>query len=427
MNDVFQCIPRFLLDTVGLWMIAALIAAVLTWRKHQQLKQNTPPLECYILWITTILFFLLHMLFGMAAYFYYNAILYDSLDHNYILSFAGCVFDVQSNTEVTNYTGISIFYMLFSIVLLSLVTKTLDEEMTEETGWHILIGLMIIFVGVMVAPAFVGKFFGTLLGTYSTSDASSKYKTLEFIALIMGGVLAILGATTINRRANAQEENNMLHEKNNYLKEKRREDNRFQNLISGLGDKKTGVRIATFYRFYYLALKTRGENNGKFEKDVFEILYSYFRAMSSGIPDIQMPDDTKIECATSKSASLKAKYEYQTESQILFDILFKGRFKSPRKKMSDSREGSLIDDDFNVNLQNVRIVNINFSNANLSNVDFRGAQFKDVNLKEVDCVDGANFCGAEADGKKIHQGYFPGGLGKYYTDDNPSPDPKIEM
>ena len=275
-----------------------------------------------------------------------------------------------------------------------------------------LIIILIILAGCMAIVMFdmtlKPKIF-LLFGVFTEKEA------IEFIALGMGGVLATIGAIAFVRRASAQE-------KNNDLIEKRRDDDRFQNLISGLGDKRMGVRIATFHRFYYLALKTRGENDGKFEKDVFEILCSCFRAMSSGIPDIPTPDNTPKD--TTKSASLKEEYEYRTESQILFDILFKGRFKSPEKKISDSREDPLIDNDFNVNLQNVCLVDIDFSNANISGVNFRNARFENINLKQVYCVEGANFCGTTINDEKISQGYFPEDVGKYYTDDNPPPDQK---
>ena len=230
----------------------------------------------------------------------------------------------------------------------------------------------------------VKEFFGT----------ENKKETIEFLAFGIIGILGAINAITINRRANAQEQNNKLVKQGN-------DDYRFQHLVSDLGHEKTTVRVATFDRFYYLAfkLKHKREKNKKekilmFEENVFEILCSYLRVMSSGAPYIQ-----------------KEKYEHLTESQMLFDILFKGKFKS--KPM----ESGLIGDGVKAGLRNVCFTDIDFSDANISGVDFRKAKFNNVSLDKIHSVEGADFRGATINGAPISINDFPEGAA-CYTDDN---------
>ena len=75
-----------------------------------------------------------------------------------------------------------------------------------------------------------------------------KKETLNFIAAGMGGVIATMVAVAVNRRANAEVENNELTQKGH-------DDARFQNITENLGHDKASVRISAFYRFYYYAAK----------------------------------------------------------------------------------------------------------------------------------------------------------------------------
>ena len=233
--------------------------------------------------------------------------------------------------------------------------------------------MFISFVGVMFCESAL-KLVGCWLGT-----GKDKTETLKFIGLGIGGVLAAIGAIALNRRATAQEKNN--------------DDIRFQDMMTGLGDQNSTVRVATFYRFYYLASKKI--QTDEFRNNIFEMLCSCLRTMSSELP-----------------YAPKEKYEYLTESQILFDILFKGKFKS-----NDPMKLGLAHDKIKTDLRNARFADIDFSDANLSRVDFRKAQFINVNLKDVYCVKGANFRGATINGKQVSINHFPKGS-ECRTDDN---------
>ena len=222
-----------------------------------------------------------------------------------------------------------------------------------------------------------GGIFAWLLGI------RSKKETIEFIAFGIGGLLAVMGAIALNRRATAQEKNN--------------DDIRFQDIMIGLGDEKPAVRVATFYRFYYLAYKEVQTDD--FRNDVFEMLCSYLRTISSEIPNTH-----------------KEKHEYYAESQTLFDILFKGKFKSNEK-----REG-LISDDIPANLRKINLTGIDVSGANLSNTDFREAQLKDVKFDGVHAIVSADFRGATIGDRPITKDDLPLDKGKYYAEWNPPPE-----
>ena len=243
--------------------------------------------------------------------------------------------------------------------------------------WFILALMFISFVGVMCCESAL-KLVGCWLGT-----GEDKTETLKFIGLGMGGVLAAIGAIALNRRATAQEKNN--------------DDIRFQDMITGLGDKNSTVRVATFYRFYYLASKKI--QTDEFKNNIFEMLCSCLRTMSSEIPNTK-----------------KEKYEYYTESQTLFDVLFKEKFKSKEKR------GGLISDDIPANLRKINLTGIDVSGANLSNTDFREAQLKDVKFDDVHTIASADFRGATIGDRPITKDDLPPDKGKYYAEWNPPPE-----
>ena len=206
---------------------------------------------------------------------------------------------------------------------------------------HILIGLALCML--LVIFTCKGGLIAWLLGT------DNKKETIQFIAYGMGGVVAAIVATAINRRAGAQMRNNELIEKGH-------DNERFQAMTANLGHEKVTVRIATFYRFYYLAAKNKGGNPQKLREDIFEMLCSYLRAMPNSVSDLEEKD----------------KNEYLKERQTLFDILFKDKFKS--------NNNGLMPGNAHADLQKINLVDIDLSRANLSNVNLAGANLASVNL-----------------------------------------------
>ena len=198
----------------------------------------------------------------------------------------------------------------------------------------------------------IAKFFGI------DKTNGGKKETIEFIAFGMSGVIAAIVAVAVNRRASAQEQNNELIEKGH-------DNERFQNMINDLGHRKVTVRIATFYRFYYMAKKEYKslEKTNQFREDVFEILCTYLHAMSGVTPNPEK------------------KNEHQMERQTLFNVLFKEKFKSKSK--------SIMNDNFSADLRNINLPEMDFSDANFSKVNFSNAKLLNANLF------GANLSGAD--------------------------------
>lgn len=273
----------------------------------------------------------------------------------------------------STYFGASIFVALGLTILLT----TKMPELQETPAIHISVSVFFVMAGGLFIVIFGGNndnMFEKLLGN------EIKQQFIEFVAFGIIGTLAAINAIVINRRARAQEKKN--------------DDYRFQHLVNDLGHAKTSVRVASFHRFYYLASKGKGEKAIKLSKDVFEILCSHLRVISSKHP-----------------CTLKEKYEHLTESQILFDVLFKEKFRSKDPELC------LIQDGIKPDLRNIYFADIDVSNANLSGVDFRKAQFKNVNLKKVRCVDRADFRGATINGEQALIKHFPEGA-RCYTQDN---------
>ena len=213
----------------------------------------------------------------------------------------------------------------------------------------------------------IAQFLGTLNMNAMAMNAmdESKKKTIEFIALGMGGVVATIVAVAVNRRAVAQERNNELIQKGH-------DNTRFQSIVRDLGHGRVTVRITAFYRFFYLAEKEQGtsEKTKKFRTDVFEILCACLRTISSGTFNPNKSD------------------EYQIEQQALVDVLFKGKFKgNPKKKQN------FVSSKFLVKLDGAHLAGLNFSSADLSKANLSGAYLLGANLRKVN-LSSADLSGA---------------------------------
>ena len=233
-------------------------------------------------------------------------------------------------------------------ILLITVEGLLMEEYNDFLMSMFFVLLIMIFLFFHVAYyEKVATVVGNLLGYCCKKD------TLNFIAAGMGGVIAVMVAFAVNRRANAEVQNNELTQKGH-------DDARFQNLTENLGHKKASVRISAFYRFYYYAVKDGQDKS--FRNNVFEILCSYLRTMPKETSDYEEKNE-----------------EYQLERQTLFDILFKGKFKS--------KENGLISNDVPVNLQYVRLANMDLTDSNLSSAKLSRANLSNSNLSRANLSD----------------------------------------
>ena len=214
--------------------------------------------------------------------------------------------------------------------------------------------------------------FKTILGTHD------KKETIEFIAFGMGGIIAAIVAVAVSRRAEAQEQNNMLIEKGHV-------DERFKSAIQNLGHNKASVRIASFYQFYYLA-KDQPDN---LRKSVFDILCSYLRAMPHG------------------QSHLKDKKYPTEEYQTLLNILFKPDDKYVFAKFeADLRNSYLVRTDLSdANLSNAKLYQANLFRANLSKADLSNANLVHANLSNADFtstnISGAHLSHANLSGANL--------------------------
>ena len=177
-----------------------------------------------------------------------------------------------------------------------------------------------------------------LIGAGGANGADKKIKALEFIGFGIGGILAAIGAIAINRRANAQIDNNKLIEKGHIQEQ-------FKTATEHLGQ--PGTRIAAYYEFCQLA-----KNHKNLRKIIFNILCSHLREETS-----------------TNEYKEKAKKRPTENIQSLLDILFKSE--------------SEFQDTFNnfpIYLPRTHLVNANLEDACMILVNFEGANLQYANF-----------------------------------------------
>ena len=232
--------------------------------------------------------------------------------------------------------------------------------------WIVLALMLIMFVSVMASEC-VYAIVSDLLGTGGKA-AENKTKTLQFVGFGMGGVLAAIGAIAINRRADAQAENNKLIEKGHI-------NERFKSATENLGHSSANVRTASYYQFYYLAK----EGKEDFRHSIFEILCSCLRSM---------PLD--------KSHLTKADGKPTAEFQTLINILLHSNYHSVFDGFEPDLQKVFL---LNTYLENANLLGANLSDADLSyarlyQANLFCANLSNANLSDTDLSD-ANLSGAQ--------------------------------
>ena len=294
--------------------------------------------------------------------------------------------------------------------------------------WSIVVLMLLMFVLAIRSDNML-MWISNLLGTANEIIATEKVvaintvksETLKFIGLGISGMVVAIGAIAVNRRADAEVANNRLTEKGHI-------NDRFQHATGNLGSNETHVRIASFYQFYYLASKDMGtpEKTKEFRQSIFEILCSYLRAISKELQIIsqelstisrelraissESPHSKNEEKGYIKSVKKRALSSAQNtinnkkimrgrlieEHQILFDMLFKGKFKPGNATSNKKKEGLIHDDDeFETNLQKTHLLNIDFLGANFSYVNLSGAIFSQKSHASPADLTGVNFLKAK--------------------------------
>ena len=252
----------------------------------------------------------------------------------------------------------------------------------DNVLWWTLIAFVAIFIITMLTPK--GGIFDWLLGTYGL-----KQNTLKFIGFGMGGVIAILGALAVNRRANAQAEIAAAQAKtaaaqaeiakeqakNNKLIEDGHIQERFKSAIEHLGNESAGMNIAAYYEFYQLA-----QDNSKLRKNIFEILCAHLRHATG----------------TEEYRKGSGKDKPTEQIQGLLDVLF-SHVQLKEHPFMDIQLRKLNGHEDLTNLREVylqkanlqyKFVVVDLQKANLSGANLQGANFNPAYLQ------GANLSGA---------------------------------
>ena len=193
-----------------------------------------------------------------------------------------------------------------------------------------------------------GGIFAWLLGT------DGKNETITYIGLGLGGVLAAMGALALNRRAEEMAKHNELIAKGHV-------DERLKAAVQNLGNAESSVRIIAFYQFYYL---TKGNKDTDFVKNIFDILCSHLRQITS---KEEYRNDEGREKPTE-------------ECQSLLDVLFK----NPQNVFAT----------VGANLRGVYLVGADFHGANAQGINFREAKLQGAKFSSAK-LQGASFNNAK--------------------------------
>ena len=290
--------------------------------------------------------------------------------------------------------------------------------------------------------------FKAILGT------PGKKETIEFIAFGMGGIIAAIVAVAVSRRAEAQEQNNMLIEKGHV-------NERLKSTIDNLGHIDASVRIASFYQFYHLAKE--GEKD--FRHNIFEILCSCLRCMDTKRSHLTEEDGKErptAECQTLLNILFRNKHDsaldgfepdlrrsYLIRANLRHAYLSNANFTRAHLIASDLMHANLMEADFTnadlsgadlsrANLAYANLTGANLASANLieadltsadltgayligahiddanfTNAKFESADLSDTDFRYVNSIEKADFSWAKTDGKLILRDEIPTDKGRY--------------
>ena len=253
--------------------------------------------------------------------------------------------------------------------------------------WRLPLGWLVIALTFTLLLVMFDADKGALAYLLGTKD-EGKRETIKFIALGMGGVLAVMSVIMLNRRVDAMVQSAAAQAKsaaamaeNNILIEKGHIDERFKAAVQSLGHQEESVRIAAFYQFYLLA---KNNPDKDFVKNIFDMMCVHLRQITS------RADYRNGEGRENPTG----------ECQSLLDVLFK------------NPQNIFVVADMRVDLQGVYLVGANFHKAHLQGVSFKSANlqhalFWSANVEKAFFTDSnlqnANFTVAHA-----HYAFFQG-------------------
>ena len=137
----------------------------------------------------------------------------------------------------------------------------------------VIVFFIVIFISLMVRGFCDDSsyFFDKLMGTDGESNA--KYQTLRSLALLLAGLVGLLGLFISNRRAKAMENQAKAQTKSVEEQVKANENTTFHEAIKHLGDSSFSVRLGNIYALYDLARL----NPEKHLKNIIDILSAHVR------------------------------------------------------------------------------------------------------------------------------------------------------
>ena len=138
----------------------------------------------------------------------------------------------------------------------------------QNTLIGLLIGLVVIFAVVMFSDCSERIF--NLLGTAKKEE--SKYATLKFLGIGMGGILVALQALMSYKRAKAMEDTAQAQADAVLKTEQGQQQERSRNAIEHLGHGKDSVRLGGAYELFHLA-----EDTEELRQTVLDILCAHIR------------------------------------------------------------------------------------------------------------------------------------------------------
>ena len=243
----------------------------------------------------------------------------------------------------------------------------------------LLILLVVIFVVVMLSENPERIF--NLLGT--AKNGESKYETLKFLGIGMGGILIALQALMSYRRAKAMED---AVEKT----EQGQRQDRLKNAIEHLGHESDSVRLGGAYELFHLAKDTLEEDTKeKLSQTVLDILCAHIRR-------------------TTGTSKYKKKHNSKPseEVQSLLNLLFVQEH-DVFKGLSANLQGSWMK---GANLRGARLENAVLTKTHLQGANLIGANLQTADLTEVSLqgaglhltnLQGARLTEAQLQGAKI--------------------------
>ena len=258
-----------------------------------------------------------------------------------------------------------LFLIFAQMIFIATVHKIYSSD-TSEQKKEFSLELMTVACGVLAFMSMI--FIWIMFSEYMLLLVSSwlgtkcdRAETLSSIGYGMGGVLAVIGAIAINRRAEAQTKSIKVQADSNELIAKRHIYERAQYAIGSLGNELPRPRIFAFYQLFYLAVESQDEDND-FNQSILDMLCAYLRDMTA-------------------DKSYKGKKYPTRECQILLNLLFRSENKHVFSKLNANLQGChFVGAEF---IQAESHPSTTFEDANLKRANFKIANMADVNFKRA--------------------------------------------